>query len=61
MAVTPKFDYTKFNKYKMMDVIRPVGNLFCKTYYKVEFEGLENCLDGIEIGFSNLKNMVEML
>lgn len=42
MSVTPKFDYTKFKKYKMMDVIRPVGNLFCKTYYKVEFEGLEN-------------------
>ena len=42
MAATPKFDYTKFKKYKMMDVIRPVGNFFCKTYYKVEFEGLEN-------------------
>lgn len=42
MSITPKFDYSKFNKYKMMDVIRPFGNLFCKTYYKVEFEGLEN-------------------
>ncbi len=30
-------------------------------YVSVEFEGLENCLDGIEIGFSNLKKMVEML
>lgn len=30
-------------------------------YVSVEFEGLENCLDGIEIGFANLKKMVEML
>lgn len=42
MAPKVDFDYTKFKNYKMMDYIRPVGNLFCKTYYKVEFEGLEN-------------------
>lgn len=30
-------------------------------YVSVEFEGLENCLDGIEIGFANLKKMIEML
>ena len=42
MSITPKFDYTNFKKQKMMNVIRPIGNLFCKTYYKVEFEGLEN-------------------
>lgn len=42
MSITPKFDYTNFKKQKMMNVIRPAGNLFCKTYYKVEFEGLEN-------------------
>ena len=42
MSITPNFDYSNFEKKKMMDVIRPIGNLFCKTYYKVEFEGLEN-------------------
>ena len=42
MSITPNFDYSNFEKKKMMDVIRPIGNLFCKTYYKVKFEGLEN-------------------
>lgn len=27
-------------------------------YVSIEFEGLENCLDGIKIGFENLKNMI---
>lgn len=30
-------------------------------YVSVEFEGLENCIDGIEIGFENLKKMIENL
>ncbi len=30
-------------------------------WVSVEFEGLEKCLDGIEIGFENLKNMVNSL
>ena len=30
-------------------------------YVSVEFEGLENCIDGIEIGFSNLKKAIEMI
>ncbi|MBQ2973486.1 MAG: sugar phosphate isomerase/epimerase [Clostridia bacterium] len=30
-------------------------------YVSMEFEGLENCLDGIEIGLENLKNMLEMI
>lgn len=42
MSVRPNFDYTNFKKYKMMNVIRPLGKALCKTYYKVEFEGLEN-------------------
>lgn len=42
MSVKPNFDYTNFKNYKMMNVIRPLGMLLCKTYYKVEFEGLEN-------------------
>lgn len=36
------FDFSQFKNYNMMNVIRPLGNLFCKTYYKVEYEGLEN-------------------
>ncbi len=42
MSVKPNFDYTNFKNYKMMNIIRPLGTLLCKTYYKVEFEGLEN-------------------
>lgn len=42
MSESIKFDYTDFKKHKVLNVIRPVGNLFCKTYYKVQFEGLEN-------------------
>lgn len=30
-------------------------------YVSVEFEGMENCLDGIEVGFDNLKKMINML
>lgn len=42
MSVKPNFDYTNFKKHKLMNVIRPLGNLLCKTYYKVEFVGVEN-------------------
>lgn len=30
-------------------------------FVSVEFEGLENCLDGISIGYDNLKTMIELL
>lgn len=42
--MTPEvnFDYSKFKNYKMMDYIRPIGNVFFKTYYKVQYEGVEN-------------------
>ena len=30
-------------------------------WVSIEFEGLENCLDGIEIGLENLKKMIEMI
>ena len=30
-------------------------------FVSVEFEGMENCLDGIAVGYENLKKMVEML
>lgn len=36
------FDYSKFQNYKMINTIRPLGKLACKTLYKVEYEGLEN-------------------
>lgn len=42
MSVKPNFDYTNFKNHKLMNVIRPIGNALCKTYYKVEFRGLEN-------------------
>ncbi len=30
-------------------------------FVSVEFEGMEKCLDGIEIGFENLRNMIDMI
>ena len=42
MSTEVNFDYSRFNNYKMMDYVRPVGNMLCKTYYKVEYQGLEN-------------------
>lgn len=30
-------------------------------YVSIEFEGMENCLDGISVGFENVKKMLEML
>ncbi len=43
--MTPKVSNYNFNEIKkrnLMNVIRPIGKLFCKTYYKVEYIGLEN-------------------
>lgn len=31
------------------------------SYVSIEFEGLENCLDGIEIGLENLRKMIDMI
>lgn len=42
MAKEVEFDYSSFKNYKAMNVIRPIGNLICKTKYKVEFIGKEN-------------------
>lgn len=42
MAKGVDYDYSKFHNYKMMDKIRPLGNLFCKAKYKIEFIGAEN-------------------
>ena len=36
------YNFDEFKKRNLMNVIRPVGNLFCKTYYNVEYIGLEN-------------------
>lgn len=41
-AKVNNFDFGEFKKRKMMNVIRPAGNFFCKSYYKVEYIGLEN-------------------
>lgn len=42
MAKKVEFDYSSFNNYKAMNVIRPACNLLCKTKYKIEFRGKEN-------------------
>lgn len=42
MDASNLYDYSNFQNYKLMDVIRPVGKLACKTLYKVEYEGVEN-------------------
>lgn len=44
--------------YQCLSVIRNSGY---EGWLSVEFEGLEKCLDGIEIGFENLKKMNEMI
>lgn len=44
--------------YQCLSIIKSSGY---DGYVSVEFEGLESCLDGIEIGFANLKKMTEML
>ena len=49
--------YTELKK-ELKTILKNAGY---EGYVSVEFEGLENCLDGIEIGFANLKKMTEML
>lgn len=44
--------------YQCLSVIKNSGY---EGFVSVEFEGLEKCLDGIEIGFENLKKMTEMI
>ena len=36
------YNFDEFKKRNLMNIIRPIGNLFCSTYYKVEYQGLEN-------------------
>lgn len=36
------YNFDEFKRRKFMNVIRPFGNFFCKTYYKVSYEGIEN-------------------
>ncbi len=42
--------------YQCLSIIKNSGY---DGYVSVEFEGIENCLDGIEIGYENLKKMAE--
>ncbi len=44
--------------YQCLSVIKNSGY---DGWVSVEFEGLENCIDGIEIGFDNLKKMIDIL
>lgn len=42
MADKFKYDYSSFHNFKMMNTIRPLCNLLCKTKYNIEFRGQEN-------------------
>ena len=42
MADKFKYDYLNFHNFKMMNTIRPLCNLLCKTKYNIEFRGQEN-------------------
>ncbi len=44
--------------YQCLSIIKNSGY---DGWISVEFEGLEKCTDGIEIGFENLKNMINSL
>ncbi len=44
--------------YQCLSVIKNSGY---NGYVSIEFEGIEKCLDGIEIGLENLKKMIDML
>ncbi|MBQ2902764.1 MAG: sugar phosphate isomerase/epimerase [Clostridia bacterium] len=45
----------------VMQCISIAKNSGYDGFVSIEFEGLENCLDGIEIGLENLKKMIEMI
>lgn len=45
----------------VMQCLQIAKNSGYDGYVSVEFEGLEKCLDGIEIGFENLKKMIEII
>ena len=44
--------------YQCLSVAKAAGY---DGYVSVEFEGMENCITGIEVGFENLKKMVESI
>ncbi len=45
----------------VMQCLSIVKNSGYDGYVSIEFEGLENCLDGIEIGLENLRKMIEII
>lgn len=45
----------------VMQCISIAKNSGYDGFVSIEFEGLENCLDGIEIGLENLRKMIEMI
>lgn len=42
MSEKKYFDFNDFKTYNTINVLRPICNLFCKTYVKLEVEGEEN-------------------
>ena len=44
--------------YKCLSILKSSGY---DGFVSVEFEGMENCLDGISVGFENLRRMFELL
>ncbi|MBR2867707.1 MAG: sugar phosphate isomerase/epimerase [Clostridia bacterium] len=44
--------------FKCLSILKSSGY---DGFVSVEFEGMENCLDGISVGFENLRKMIELL
>ncbi len=42
MSTKPDFNYNDFKNHKLLNAVRPLGNALCKSYYKVDFQGVEN-------------------
>lgn len=45
----------------VVSCLRALKNVGYDGYIAIEFEGMEDCLNGIRIGFNNLKKYVEMV
>ena len=57
---TPLVEAGQFQKMINGIVDRSQGIVY-NGYISIEFEGIENCIDGIEIGFDNLKKYLEII
>ncbi|MCR5523333.1 MAG: 1-acyl-sn-glycerol-3-phosphate acyltransferase [Clostridia bacterium] len=54
-----KFDYSKIKEHRIYDILRPVGVLVCKLFFKVRYTGQENIPD--EGGFILASNHIHAL